>query len=91
MPGVYAGVVSIITTGIYHTSSFFLQGRYQPAYQLATLGTSVGIGLACGIITGAIIRFLPHPEHPFEDHEYWVHEGEEEQSTKKEHGGELVA
>jgi len=78
MPGVYAGVVSIICTAIYNSSPFFLEGAYQPAYQLATLGCSLGISIVTAIPTGLILRFLPHPKEPFQDHEFWEHEGGDE-------------
>jgi len=86
MPGVYAGVVSIISTALYYNnafvSDFFYWGGYQPLIQMACLGTSVGFGVAGGAITGTILRFLPYPKEDFDDKEFWIVEEEEEHHSK---------
>jgi len=79
MPGVYAGIVSIIATGIYYdnkqNSTLFVHGSQQALYQFFTLMCTIGVGLFAGIIAGVIVRFLPHPKEPFDDKEFWT-EGE---------------
>jgi len=80
MPGVYAGVVSIISTALYFdnplVSRFFFFKGYQPLLQMASLGTSVGFGVAGGLLAGLIIRFLPYPKEDFDDKEFWIVEEE---------------
>jgi len=87
MPGVLAGIVSIIATGIYYDTQngmeLFKHGNLQPLMQMAALGTSIGIGLGAGSIAGLLLRFLPHPKYAFEDLEFWALEENEESNTKK--------
>jgi len=82
MPGVLAGLASVCAAAAYRDSHlaaslFPHDGATQPLFQLAALGTSVGVGLFGGMIAGLVLRFLPHPKDPYNDNEYWTTEEEE--------------
>jgi len=82
MPGILAGVVSIISTAIYFKDAeeegLFPREKYQALAQFAALGTSFGLGIGGGIFAGLVMRFLPYQANSFIDTEYWIVEEEHE-------------
>jgi len=84
MPGFYAGVVSIIASAIWFPTEFYTYPRkhLQPAYQLATLFTTLGIAIGAGTIAGLMMRFLPGTREEFDDREYWLVEEESDDKGK---------
>ena len=66
----YGDNISVIFPGRANGRTALQQGLYQ----LAALGTTLGISISGGLITGFIIKYLPQPQEYFEDDENWEYE-----------------
>jgi ammonium transporter Rh len=73
MPGVFGGIVSIICSGIYwsYQPDIFLRGAWQPLFQFATLGHTLGIAILGGLGTGLLLRWLLPSKNFYSDDEFW--------------------
>ncbi|NXY48043.1 RHAG protein, partial [Ceuthmochares aereus] len=81
LPGVLGGIAGIIVTAV--DEDIRLLGLYTPGWQAAALGSSVGIALVGGALTGAILKlpFLGQAsdQNCFDDSVYWEVPEEEKQ------------
>tara|TARA_Y100000991_G_scaffold215297_1_gene205267 strand:+ start:2158 stop:3516 length:1359 start_codon:yes stop_codon:yes gene_type:complete len=66
----YGDNISVIFPGRKDGRSALEQGLFQ----LAALGTTLGISVLGGIITGLIVKHIKEPEEYFEDNENWEYE-----------------
>ena len=66
----YGDNISLIFPGRANGRSAFQQGLYQ----LAALGTTLGISICGGLITGFIVNNLQETDEYFEDNENWEYE-----------------
>lgn len=97
MPGIMGSLASIISVAVIDQKLFgkhindiypaMAEGRtpsQQALFQLATLGTTIGIAVIGGILTGIIISlpFYTHPEKYYNDVEFWELP---EKDKKKDH------
>jgi len=86
LPGIMGGLVSVISCALaqhnfgdrypdfFTTNGGAVQGhRTQASYQLATLGTSLGLAIAGGLLAGFIasLPFFQPPKELFDDRENW--------------------
>ncbi|KAI6071707.1 Ammonium transporter Rh type A [Aix galericulata] len=73
LPGVLGGIAGIVVTAIQRTNG--KSAQYTPGMQAAALGSSIGIALAGGALTGAILKlpFLGQAsdKNCFDDSVYW--------------------
>ena len=70
MPGVFGGIVSIITTAIYRRS-YYPHGSYQALFNLAGLAITIAMALLVGFATGLVLRWLLPPSTHYLDEEYF--------------------
>ncbi|KFO70818.1 Ammonium transporter Rh type A, partial [Cuculus canorus] len=81
LPGILGGIAGIVVTAVNEEAR--RGGQYSPGRQAAALGTSIGIALAGGALTGAILKlpFLGQASdhNCFDDSVYWEVPEEEKQ------------
>jgi ammonium transporter Rh len=71
MPGVFGGIVSIISSAIYSSEDIFVRGNDQPWYQLATLAHTIGIAVLGGAATGFLLKSILPAKTYYNDAEFW--------------------
>jgi ammonium transporter Rh len=73
MPGIFAGIISIITSAIYWSQQpdIFTRNIIQPLIQFATLGHTLGIALLGGLCTGLLLRWVLPAKMYYDDAEFW--------------------
>ncbi|XP_005441601.1 ammonium transporter Rh type A [Falco cherrug] len=73
LPGVLGGITGIVVTAI--RTDTRPGSRFTPSMQAAALGSTIGIALAGGVLTGGILKlpFLGHTsdQNCFDDSVYW--------------------
>lgn len=73
MTGIMGGIASIIATAIVYQkqSDIMPRGNFQPLFQLATLGHTLGIAILGGLGTGLLLRWLLPAKSYYDDAEFW--------------------
>jgi ammonium transporter Rh len=73
MTGIMGGIASIIASAIVYQkqSDIMPRGNFQPLFQLATLGHTLGIAILGGLGTGLLLRWLLPAKSYYDDAEFW--------------------